>query len=859
MVKRVNKILNYHHLHYDDTLFGDQKYVTEELLRNYAENDEYELQQIKDLWDSTDPEIRCWQNPIPLGIESFGINEGHDDGKEIYTFSDDTKFHGSTEFKNFNTIDKNKTTAHINTSEGKAELPVNTEEISNTETCNNGPWTGMKANEYWYISYNRTKTYTPNKYSDINSTEIPSVCRAQKFKAKETGYLKTLTLNLKGDKDAEYPLIIEIYKWETDSNLPIIKESNKLATSTYHFTVTSSALTSINFDSPPYLMKDSEYFFILRSPLTSYEHAYGVGGWSASCGEDTYPEGSCFLSENNGYSWIEHGKKDTKLKYHNGQNPPIDFAFTCHIEETRNTYPISNTPYTVYFKPLRMNPVRYVQITPRDNIPEGTSIDYWISQNGTDWKNINSGEIKFAEDTEEDKIKLYNNPNSTYLFLKAELSTTNQSLTPSISRILLTADTIPAHTAYLKSTCFTPRTGSMLNASIWSRCYHPYRITNTSNVNVKIDIYRNQINRDRIKIIKPGNIKNYKFTEEFIKEYYTTNKSNFVIDDEYLLQELTEYEANNIAEVKNENITGEQIQAIFNLNKYLDLTASDIEKLTILYNNELENLDNPEEFIEKYPLIINQLRKFNIFLEGVSQIPLSKPAIKYLKTVNFKGEDDNESISLLEDLDFKVDYDTGEDYNSESEIKLYKLEYNDKVYSIEDYGNTILQFNGDYYNLTAGDLEIEYNPLYIKGLTMNAFYKYDANGDEILDSTGVNICDGFPLDIMIDTFIPYNKSSMENDLEFNLSVDPVCALRKVLINEGTDNERELIEDVDFTVDYENKRLKLFNDIFTNDTDYLTVRYTPNLTDTSLGVAYRMYRENDTDQAYILPNYWQYRI
>ena len=156
-------------------------------------------------------------------------------------------------------------------------------------------------------------------------------------------------------------------------------------------------------------------------------------------------------------------------------------------------------------------------------------------------------------------------------------------------------------------------------------------------------------------------------------------------------------------------------------------------------------------------------------------------------------------------------------------------------------------------------MEIEYNPIYLKGLTMEAFYKYNSNGDEILDAQGNNVCDGFPLDIMIDTFIPYNKAKLENDLEFSLSVDPVCTLRKVLINEGSDNERELIEDIDFTVDYENKRIKLHNDVFTKDTDYLTVRYTPNLTDTSLGVAYRIYRSNDTDQAYILPNYWQYRV
>lgn len=906
--RNTSTILKYTHIHNNaDYYFGDQKYVTEQMLREFAENDEYELQQIKELWDSTDPEIRQWQNPIPRHNDSYGIVFGEHDGDNTYHFSDETKFHGSTYFKNFNTIDKNKTTAFIDTEKGKASIPVTTELISSTNTKNEGPWGGMQANELWYIGFDKSKTYTPAKYkkddaSDLDqdgiqdyldSTDIPAICRAQKFKAKETGYLKTITLNLKGDKDAECPLIIEIYEWTTDKDLPILDKTKKLATTTYSFNVTSSALTAITFDSPAHLEKDKEYFFILRSPLTSYGHAYGVGGWSNSCYLDKtklYKDGEAFLSENNGYSWIKHGKTDKKLKYHNGQQPPVSFAFTCHIEESKSTYP-TDKEYSVYFKCLRMNPIKHVQISPiRSSLPdeESTSIEYYISQDGKTWKNIET-----EEDYGEDEETIYNNSNSTYLYLRVDFKTSNSSVTPSLGGLVVTADTLPAHKAYFKTSIFNPRTSPMLGAAIWSGVYTPYQLANTTensnNVDVKVDIYRDQVIKDHFKFITPSDIKDYTFTETFVKKYYNTD--TLVDLNEGNAQHMTDSEANVIALSKKDDgsdvsALATAIQSEYNTLGYLTLNDEEVSKIVTKLNTELSVIETEEDaldFIEEYPLIINQLHEYHIYLVGTYQIPLSKPAVKYLLSANFKPaktenttkEPDYELLS--EDHDFIADYDMGVDYiptDEDGEVKLFYLtnnlhEYNsnlsEKTYAVEDYGKTVLTFlepteeeieSNTYntlYKLTPGDLEVEYMPLFIKGLTMDVFYKYDSNGNIITNSNGVPIYQKMPLDIMVDDFI-YDGET----IDFDLSVDPVCALRRVLINEGYDDEKELFEDVDFTVDYDNKRLKLkYSDLISG--DLISVRYTPNLTDTGLGIAYRMTRKDNLSQAYILPSYWQFRV
>lgn len=866
-------IAKYVKMHDNDNLYGDQKYITEDMLRQYAANDEYEYQEIKDLWDSTDPECRIWQNPIPMDQGSYGVKLGtyevtQEDGtkvtKETYCFDDSTSFSGSSAFKNFITIDLNKTTASIDTNAGAVTIPVNTSTTENQDTHNYGPWSGMQANEYWYIGYNRTKTYNPTKWKDdLDNTKIPSVCRLQKFIPTITGQLKTLTLNLKGHSDAEYPLIIEIYEY------PKTSASKPLAKTEYRFTTTSSALCAITFEAPPTLTKDKAYCFVLRSPLTSFKKSYGIAGWSKPCGTDTYPSGYAELSEDNGYSWIKHGKPE-KVKYHNGAKPPVNFAFAAHIVSTTSEYPI-NTEYVLYFKPQRMNPITYCKIAPTQTVStaNGTSVDWYVSQDAKTWTPLlENGNYSTTFSTT-------NNPNTNFMFLKAILKTTNKTYTPTINYISIHCDTEKADNAFFKSQMFKPRVSEMLGASIWSNCYHPYIAE--ADTNVEVDIFRDMIMRDRWKIIAPASIVDYPFEASFIQNYYFKDRYNSIHPsnetDTPTAQDITSYEATQIAAVLTEStgktITSDSVISEYTSKHYLSLTDDESKSIIELFNTELAKVTSDaegEEFLINYPSLIPQLQEHNIYLKGTYQIPLSCQAVSPLGYMTYHPVSSDGTAAeqgLSEYHDYVASY-SDDDYTLQCTVS-----NNNYIYDVKNDDKTVLTFLkqsstssetntlNTLSKLDVGDYEVEYTPLWIKGLTMDTFAKHDDDGNVVTNSLGNIVYDGFPLDLLIDT-IPITWTNEVLDTSYLLSVEPLCAVRKVLLNEDTEEEQELYEDLDFTVDYINKRINFYYNDFTTD-DIVTVRYTPNLTDTGLGVAYRMTRSNLGNQAYILPDYWQYRV
>ena len=99
-----------------------------------------------------------------------------------------------------------------------------------------------------------------------------------------------------------------------------------------------------------------------------------------------------------------------------------------------------------------------------------------------------------------------------------------------------------------------------------------------------------------------------------------------------------------------------------------------------------------------------------------------------------------------------------------------------------------------------------------------------------------------------------------------LRVSPVDPLRSVILNKDTDNEIELVEDTDFTVDY-TKGIIIFDIL--NDTDYSTILnpndtleviYTPNLEDIGIALGYTCTRGENTDkQVRIKQNWIEYKV
>ena len=194
--------------------------------------------------------------------------------------------------------------------------------------------------------------------------------------------------------------------------------------------------------------------------------------------------------------------------------------------------------------------------------------------------------------------------------------------------------------------------------------------------------------------------------------------------------------------------------------------------------------------------------------------------------------------------------------------------------------------------LVDGDFNITYNPLWVRGLSVADFpLKLDLWKEKYVVGTSENEMSGiFKLKYNLNSGDYVNDSFFEKTTQnpvtettdkygrtfytFKTTVPPRDNIRKLVINEGTVDERVLEEDSQFFVDYLANRITLYiSDL--KEQDIIDIHYTPNLTDDGLALAYRIKRnrykngavadDNDytakpdeEDDVYIGMNYFTYR-
>ncbi len=645
--------------------FGDGKKVTSTMLRSFCRSISYLKAQVEGLWDSTDPELKKRFRPVLIDpIISYGVVL--DDVN--YKFDPSVSDSFTETFLNLNNIDVINTTALVDTTAGEVRMKP---QYAATETKNpycEGPWGSYSVNQYWYIGYNKYKNYwaSPQWFANPNSSEIPSVARCQTFTAAATGHLHKVMLKIHGDPRAEDSLIVEIRSVDGNG----YPTSTVLGRSVFDFKqVSKGELVAFGFQHPIPVVSGTKYAIVVRSPFTSYDKHYGLGGWGINCSKDPCTGGDAFLSEDNGNTWIKYGKDDTKISYGEGCYAPRDFAFAVFYKTITSSYSTS-TPEIVYLKPYRGNPVSRVVLSVSETKPANTNIVYEVSNDFINWHAVNGGNSWTYD---------FGSP-STHLWIRATLSTTNSSATASIQDITATLTTLPATTALLRTQFYNPRITMPLGASIWSEIGAP--ITSEPNTSVTVDIVRNTI----------------------AKEWFSPDGAHNV----YTLSQ--------------------------------------------------------------------------------------KPAYPILGVVNVQTAD-GVYKELSEGKDYTVNYSTG-----------------------------TITFSS---NVPAGKMKVEYNPLFISGLTLSDF--------------------PLRLDLFEETFTTVNAQ-----VAYETKAAPVDPIREVTLD-GV----ELIEDVDFTVNYLTNTITL--NVNPGDDKDLVVKYTPFLQDTGLALIYRMTRTNTTNQAYIEPNYFQYRV
>ena len=230
--------------------------------------------------------------------------------------------------------------------------------------------------------------------------------------------------------------------------------------------------------------------------------------------------------------------------------------------------------------------------------------------------------------------------------------------------------------------------------------------------------------------------------------------------------------------------------------------------------------------------------------------------------------------------------------NFQIRVNLVTKAYQEFVDFEIDYDDASLEFYNQL-NLIHGDFSITYNPLWVRGLSVADFpLKMDLWKEKYVVKTNEDNKSGIyklKYDINLDKdiedrfFEMTNKNPVTNVQDklgrlfytFKTSVPARDNVRKLVINEGTNDERSLEEDSQFFVDYLTNDVVLYiNDLSENDT--LTIHYTPNLTDDGLALGYRLKRNrydrdgnvssdddfvaqpSDSDDVYIGMNYFTYR-
>lgn len=410
--------------------FGDNKRVTTELLYQFCKNDSYLYEQVKSLWDKTDPETRkrfyppyYMDDEKSYGVEAINIKEiPSTDHTKVLPLND--AYHLSNilyedyivDFDNTNDkvikqkdpnnnenkllintdtiIEYNNTTSmHIVSEDvGTEDNPIInhyilptpvTSEVSNKipyktyTTTNNvittkkttkkkkvtkketygkltldancsGPYKDWKNNSVWYIGYNRHKNYNiKNTWrKNPDSTDIPSVCRAQTFKAEHTGELRKIVLQMRGSSKSASPCIVEIRTVNKNG-----KPSTKiLARTEQKFNHSTKAMVNFTFKKPCKVKKGTKYAIVIRSPLSNFNDCYWISGWASTCFSNSrkraYYGGDTFLSENNGKTWILHGSKEKCYGSHyydwGFAEAPVNFGFEVYIAPQTGTKSVTS-------------------------------------------------------------------------------------------------------------------------------------------------------------------------------------------------------------------------------------------------------------------------------------------------------------------------------------------------------------------------------------------------------------------------------------------------------------------------------------------------------------------------------------
>ena len=857
--------------------FSEQRYVTVQLLEQACMNDEYLKQFCDKLYYLTPPVVRKTFKDMGNFIDeskSFGYQLNSND--EI-TFSSSKHVPITVDFNDLTLIDLDKTTASIVVENediiplGENETYENTEGTdgfsvkhicrlpTHAETVStDAEWdfttrnfkSGDTCDSAWYVGFNKSKNYyirpdwlTVNKWRDY---EIPSIVRAQTFKAKTTGTLVAVDLRLEYNgagyhSTAGSPLYVQIWrthkrkvnkiKWDSKKNKSVYEyesdgkthkketviwpgtlnefnENGKIQkfNDRYHplteavydpKTQQKGMFPTIVFDKPIQVEKGYSYAIVLFSPLSEWKHCPRWAGWGRNSVKDKYADGMAFYSENNGYSFMRHGPNDLERKYDYGKYSPCDFAFQCHIRTKDESTSVNNVYnegiHYLYLKPIYSNPITEISISTTDTGETTTETDlnikYQFSTNGKDWIDIDNTNSKIL--SEPSKMLLFRAllwRDSTTL--DNDDNQTYRFDTPIIENIRIDLTTQAPEEMYVRTPFYTPKPDTILGAKVWGRVFAPFKTEPYTDCTVEIIESTTPV--DHFRIIS--------------------------------LDELAE-------EMHNFNLDGDAVE---------DLTINQRANYLVEHPRIVSELKNHQVYVK--PIVLeNKLYKFSFTPNEEEMIVNNDGNHDLLNGILFT----NHVASPV--LECKIVPES----NLEEEL------YSEFIDFDFDYSNDILIFDKNILmDMPIGDLQVTYNRIFIDGLSN------DVVGVHPDDGTGIKE-EGLILDYFKEEIIITNDYVEKRRIP--LKVKPLDPIREVTLNKDTDDELSLYEGFDYDLDIESNELvfKVVRDDGVSPIysvgDELTIVYTPNLDCESIAIGYHAKRTKLDNQVYIKGNYIEYKV
>ena len=801
--------------------FSEQRYATVEWAEQNCANDEYLKRKTDELYYLSPPAVRKRNYELPID-EYLSYGYQVNGGNEI-SFSSKTHDEVNIDFFDMDLIDLNKSDCEFETYNNSQDNTVHTravvpnETTKTTDMSTKHPDWGSGINSYWYVGYDKNVPYfiTNAWLKDPKKANIPSVARAQTFKCVSGGILESISLNIQntGETTQKWgsPLYVQVWNTEekTYQNTEWDKRNKKSVpasgTSKIHIPKGDiyHPLAECRFQ--PDQTNPNVYSFVFdNAPILETGKYYAIVLFSPL----SHPTHNPRIG-----GW---GRNCDTKKYDYGD------AFlsenNCRKWERygRNDDD-SSLPY------------KFGKYTPQDfafqckivNYEEGrdTEGDYYLYLNPIWGNNITSVKITgiFSGESELDR--------ENDIFLDFELSTkgTNDSANWTSIRT--------NETKYLEN----PSQVIFIRAKMHTDTTENTPTVEELTVSMDMDL--------------PD--------EMYVRTQFYAPKLNPMLGAShwgrvYAPVELLPADDDITASI-------EIIPDKLNKEHFSIITVSELDDFLLLEDDLGFILDGDsivgesDDVRAKYLIdnatILSRLKKFNVYIK-----PYTLNNVEYLLSFQ-DGVDDEDNpvyggLHLTNSPAYPILGCTIQPSGTER-----VQEYGEWYDYTTDYDTDIILLDRTVLDdMPVGALCIMYNPIFIQDLTL------EECGTRINNGT---VEEGFVLDYMEEDFI-IDETNVETR-SIGLRVLPVDPIKQVILNKDTDDETVLYEDLDYNVDYVNRKL-VFPIINTDEkscilnvNDTLNVVYTPNLEETSLSIGYRVKREKTDHDCRIKSNYIEYKV